>query len=68
MEDPGGSELVNIFGIDFAQSAVTAPRVVTVVRDPIRSHRTRQQVFGAYCAGGDYWTFLSRQWDAKQHG
>ena len=68
MEDPGCSELVDICGIDFPQSAITAPRVVAVVRGPIRSHRTRQQVFGAYGAGGDYRTFLSRQWDANQHG
>ena len=68
MEDPGCSQLVDICGIDFPQSAITAPRVVAVVRGPIRSDRTRQQVFGAYCAGGDYRTFLSRQWDANQHG
>ena len=68
MEDPGGSELVDICGVDFPQSAITAPRVVAVVGGPIRSHRTRQQIFGAYRAGGDYRTFLPRQWDANQHG
>src|SRR6185369_8479750 len=68
MEDPCRSELVDICGIDFPQSAITAPRVVAVVRGPVRSDWTRQQVLLNYGAGGDYRTFLSRQWDANQHG
>src|SRR5207248_2871081 len=48
MENPRGSQLRNISGVDFAQTTVAASAVVAIVGSPVLTNRLCEQIFGFY--------------------
>ena len=68
MKYPGRAQLLDICGIDFPQGAVAAPGVVAVVGGPIRSDRTRQQVFRALQRTETAECSCPVKWRPNQHG
>src|SRR2546423_4255792 len=48
MENPRGSQLRNISGVDFAQTTVAATAVVAIVGSPVFANGLCEQIFGFY--------------------
>src|SRR2546430_4125507 len=48
MENPRGSQVRNIAGVDFLQAAIAASTVVAIVGSPVLTNRLCEQIFGFY--------------------